>query len=62
MPICSTYDDLRQFSLAEKRYPADVLIASSVMDNDMIKKNALLHAIPEFMQYNIIECEVRDVA
>ena len=62
MPICSTYDDLRQFSLAEKLYPADVLIASSVMDNDMIKKNALLHAIPEFMKYNIIECEVRDVA
>jgi transcriptional regulator with XRE-family HTH domain len=62
MPLCSKYDDFRQCCLSEKLYPADVLIASSVMDNDQIKQDALLHAIPEFMQYNIIECEVRDVA
>lgn len=62
MPHCSEYDDIRQYRLAERLYPADVLIASSVMENDSMKKDALLHAIPEFMNFNIIECEVRDVA
>lgn len=59
--LCGNYNDIRRGKLKEPLYPAGTLIASAVMDSERIKSESLQNAIPEFMRFNIVECEVRDV-
>lgn len=61
VPLCTRYDDLRRCRLSEVVYPAGVLSASLAAKNDDIKKQAVSEAIPEFIRFNIVENEVRDV-
>ncbi len=61
VPICTDFDDIRQKKLQSVLYPASVLIAAKVANNDNIKKQSLSEAIPEFMRFNIVESEVRNV-
>ena len=61
VPQCSEYEDLRKCRLAEPVYPSDVLIACAAAGNDDAREEARRKAIPEFMRFNIVECEVRDV-
>lgn len=61
IPICTEYDDLRCLKLKEILFPAGVLIVADVTKNDRIKQEALAEAIPEFMRFNIVESEVRNV-
>ena len=42
-------------------YPSSVLIQAAVMHSDEVKEEARRNAIPEFMRFNIVECEVRNV-
>ena len=58
---CSEFDDLRHYKLSEMLYPRDVILDSIIREGCDIKSNVLDQAIPEFLWYNIIECEVRDV-
>ena len=34
---------------------------ASVLSDDSVKEDAVKHAIPEFLKYNIVESEVRNV-
>lgn len=61
VPLCSDYDDLRQYSLEKPLYPAGILSLSTALKKESIKKQALQQAIPEFIRFNIVENEVRNV-
>lgn len=59
--LCEDYNDLRSQRLAEIIYPASILALSAATRSDMPKKQACQNAIPEFMRFNIVESEVRNV-
>jgi len=61
LPICQEYNDLRSKRLAEPLFPLGVVMASAVTKNDRWKENSLCYAIPEFLRFNIVEGEIRDV-
>lgn len=61
LPICTNYNDIRSHKLAQLIYPSSVLIQAAVMHSDEVKEEARQNAIPEFMRFNIVECEVRNV-
>lgn len=60
--LCSRYNDLRRCRLQEPIYPASVLMTAAVSPRSAeIKEQARREAIPEFMRFNIVESEVRNV-
>lgn len=61
IPLCTNYDDIRSCKLEHMVYPSSVMLLSDVMGTEQYKKDCLAHAIPEFLRFNIVECEVRDV-
>ena len=61
VPICTQYDDLRRLKLRDTVYPASVLAMSEVTNNPQIKEQSIKEAIPEFIRFNIVESEVRNV-
>lgn len=61
IPICTGYDDLRCCKLKEPLYPSGILTAAIVSGGDAPKTKALQEAIPEFLRFNIVESEVRNV-
>ena len=55
------YDNIREYKLPDTVYPMDLEIAakfSTGLDN---RERAKEESIPEFMKYNIVEKEIRDV-
>lgn len=61
IPICTNYDDIRSQQLEEIQYPKGVLVSYAVTKDEQIKEDAVKNAIPEFMRFNIVENEVRNV-
>lgn len=61
VPVCTRYDDLRCCKLKELLYPSGILTAALVSGSDEPKTKALQEAIPEFLRFNIVESEVRNV-
>ena len=61
VPLCNEYDDLRRCRLEETIYPAGVLATCAAAKNDEAKQLSVKEAIPEFMRFNIVENEVRNV-
>ena len=61
VPLVSEYDDLRRCRLERPVYPASLRAVSAAARNDSILKEAEKTAIPEFMRFNIVENEVRNV-
>lgn len=61
IPLCNRYDDLRRCHLQQPVYPASILAQCVASKSDEAKKQAEKQAIPEFMRFNIVEREVRDV-
>ena len=59
--LCGDYDDIRNVRLEKLIYPASVLALCMAANNDIAKEEALKNAIPEFLKYNIVESEVRNV-
>ena len=60
IPICAEYSDLRSQKLTDPVYPSSIL-AMAAVSHASAKEEAYLHAIPEFLRFNIIENEVRNV-
>lgn len=55
------YDGIREYKLPETVYPMDITLAAK-LDKDMdIREKAVKESIPEFIKYNIVEKEIRDV-
>lgn len=61
IPLCTNYNDIRKHKLQKPLYPTDTLLLSAAMKTEDFKDHCLKNAIPEFMRFNIIESEVRDV-
>jgi hypothetical protein len=55
------YNDLRELKLSEMLYPLGVITLCLVSNSEQPKENALKDAIPEFLKYNIVEGDIRDV-
>lgn len=61
IPICSEYSDIRKYKLPEIIYPCGVLALCAIFNSEEPKEKALKEAIPEFLRYNIVEAEIRNV-
>ena len=61
IPKCTNYDDIRNCKLEETVYPAGVVAMCSALKSDNPKEEAVKDAIPEFLKFNIVESEVRNV-
>lgn len=61
IPICTNYNDIRKYKLSQVIYPSSVIVKTAVMHNEDVKAEARKNAIPEFMRFNIVESEVRNL-
>lgn len=61
IPICTQYDDMRRLKLKNVLFPASVSVAAKVSKSDDLMHQSIKEAIPEFMRFNIVESEVRNV-
>lgn len=61
IPLDEEYDDLRKMKLSHTIYPTGILLEANVLNDEHIKEQAIKNAIPEFLAFNIVESEIRDV-
>lgn len=61
IPICKNYNDIRSAKLRQRVYPSSVIILCKTMNSDAPKEECIRLAIPEFLRFNIVESEVRNV-
>ena len=61
VPICKNYNDIRNSKLQRPIYPSSVIILCKTMKSDAPKEECVRMAIPEFLRFNIVESEVRNV-
>ena len=61
IPICKNYNDIRTSKLKQRVYPSSVIILCKTMNSDAPKEECIRLAIPEFLRFNIVESEVRNV-
>ena len=61
IPICGKYNQLRTCKLQNPLYPRSVIAADVVNRSKHVKQKAIADSIPEFIRFNIVECEVRNV-
>lgn len=61
IPLCTRYDDIRRQKMKDTIYPLSVVLLDEAMDSDQNREDSLAHAIPEFLRFNIVESEVRNV-
>ncbi len=61
IPLCMKYNDIRSGKMKETIYPASVVLMDKAMKTDTNRKESMRKAIPEFLKYNIVEVEVRNV-
>ena len=61
LPICTNYNDIRNHKLEKPYFPAGIVASYAATGDENIKSEAIANAIPEFMRFNIVESEVRNV-
>ena len=61
IPLCKNYNDIRTAKLQQPVYPSSIVVMCEVMNSDAPKEKCLQEAIPEFLRFNIMECDVRNV-
>ncbi len=61
LPLCTKYEDIRARSLKAPLYPRDVILASKLHPSLDVREQCKKEAIPEFLRFNIIEGEIRNV-
>lgn len=59
--LCTNYNDIRTQKLQEIIYPTGVILSDVAAKTDKYRKASMKNAIPEFMHFNIVESEVRNV-
>ena len=60
IPLCCTYNDLRNTKLTQPHYPSEVLLLRELLHSDSPKEEAISKAIPEFLRFNIVEHDIRN--
>lgn len=61
VPICTNYNDIRTAKLQRPVYPSSVVILCKTLKSDAPKEECYRMAIPEFLRFNIVESDVRNV-
>lgn len=61
LPLCVEYNDLRSKKLAKPLYPMSVVLADAVSHTSTHADRSYRAAIPEFIRFNIVESEIRNV-
>ena len=61
LPLCTNYNDIRTCKLSSLVYPSGISILSIATGDSRYKEESIREAIPEFLQFNIVESEVRNV-
>ena len=61
VPICTNYNDIRSQRLPEPLYPAGAVLSDAAMKTHKYREECMKNAIPEFLNFNIVESEVRNV-
>ena len=61
IPICKNYNDIRAAKLQQLVYPSSAVIMCKALHSDAPKEDCIRMAIPEFLRFNIVESEVRNV-
>ncbi len=61
LPMCTNYDDIRCHKLEKPYFPAGIVVSCAATGDERYKKEAMANAIPEFLRFNIVESEVRNV-
>lgn len=61
IPLCNRYDRLREQKLERVIYPRDVDLAWKLSPDLDIREQSRKESIPEFMRFNIVEKEIRNV-
>lgn len=61
VPLCKNYNDIRTAKLQQPVYPSSIVVMCEVMNSDAPKEECWQKAIPEFLRFNIVECDVRNI-
>ncbi len=61
VPLCTNYNDIRNQKLQELIYPASAVLSDAAMKTDKHREECIRNAIPEFLNFNIVESEIRNV-
>lgn len=61
IPLCDKYNELRNKKLEKTVYPTSILASFYISNDKAILDDAIEKSIPEFMKYNIMESEIRNV-
>lgn len=61
LPICKDYDDIRKYRLVEPIYPRDIMVVAKLNPALDEREASVGNAIPEFLRFNIVEGDVRNV-
>jgi transcriptional regulator with XRE-family HTH domain len=61
LPLRAEFDEMRKKQLEKTVYPSDVILSSKLSEDTSLLKRAEKDSIPEFMRYNIVEVDVRNV-
>lgn len=61
IPICTNYNDIRSQKLKNMIYPSSAVISDAAMNTTKHCEECLKNAIPEFLRFNIVEGEIRNV-
>ena len=59
--LCADFDDIRKRKLSDVLFPSGILALAASRNSDVPKQQAIRDAIPEFLRFNIVESEVRNV-
>lgn len=62
LPLYNKYNDIRTCKLERVLYPTGLIVAAEAAHNDTMLADSINVSIPEFIRFNIVETEVRDVA
>ena len=62
VPLCDSYSEIRKAKLQKTVYPSSIIAAFAVSGDDRVMERARAASIPEFMRFNIVENEVRNVS
>jgi hypothetical protein len=58
VPLCENYNELRSFCFKKPIYTRDVLLSSKLIPDKDLKEEARNNSIPEFIRFNIVECDI----
>ena len=61
IPLCTNYNDLRTLSLDTLVFPSSARLIDKLSGNNNFTRELLANAIPEFLRFNIVEGEIRNV-